>query len=652
MRALFLALLPLLSLAARAAAVCDAAVGCVDLSLVPKTVVSVSFNTSRTAAILPISVIVVSNSPKNLVVEAYTSDGLHRLGKSNIHGVKTDEHPVTVAVHLRPDKILPFLVGTASEIQVTIRAWLTSDKHCSSAKKHSEESKTVTVIKAPPKLSPQTPIGSESVPKYSVPLVKRQRSCDTIHAAYVAGTAMTAQDYSDWTTWKCSTWYPGGIGSAPPPPATRSCDTIHAAYVSGTAMTAQDYSDWSTWNCNTWYPGGIGSAGTPPPPPPPPPPSGGSPCTNPSGGCIDTSSLPTSVSATAGQGAGLTITVLAWANTQKDLFVEFRKNGAIVSNYAYASLPAATSSSWSSVTVTLTFPAQTSGTFQFFVWLTAPGASWGGQTFNTLVSTSLSGGSSPPPLPPPPPPSGPGGSPAGAVLTTCKTPGTYALTFDDGPYIYTAGLKSILASYGIKATFFVNGNNWDSIYNYGDLLRDSIAQGHQIAMHGWSHCDFTLASCVYATEVDQLMGAIQSIIGKTPSYFRFPYGSYNSDSQNYVAGKGLRIVQWNLDTGDWQQPNKDDPTITLNTIYSSLNAVDSSYASFIPLEHDVWPTTAGATSNSWIWAGLSFIQSKGGTVSLRLRNVTVILREDTSEWDVSDDFQKRWSDLLDLCYWT
>ncbi|KXS14861.1 carbohydrate esterase family 4 protein [Gonapodya prolifera JEL478] len=107
------------------------------------------------------------------------------------------------------------------------------------------------------------------------------------------------------------------------------------------------------------------------------------------------------------------------------------------------------------------------------------------------------------------------------------------------------------------------------------------------------------------------MGAIQSIIGKTPSYFRFPYGSYNSAAQNYVANKGLRIVQWNLDTGDWQQPNKDNPQITLNTIYSSLNAVDSSYASFIPLEHDVWPTTAGATSNSWIWAGLSFIQSKG-----------------------------------------
>ncbi|KXS09262.1 glycoside hydrolase family 16 protein [Gonapodya prolifera JEL478] len=97
------------------------------------------------------------------------------------------------------------------------------------------------------------------------------RSCDTIHAAYAAGTKLTAQDYSDWNTWKCSTWFPGGIGSPstpppppPPPPATtRSCDSIHTAYAAGTTLTAQDYSDWASWKCSTWYPGGIGAA--PPP---------------------------------------------------------------------------------------------------------------------------------------------------------------------------------------------------------------------------------------------------------------------------------------------------------------------------------------------------------------------------------------------------
>ncbi|KXS18945.1 glycoside hydrolase family 5 protein [Gonapodya prolifera JEL478] len=81
---------------------------------------------------------------------------------------------------------------------------------------------------------------------------RQTRSCDTIHAAYVAGATMTAQDFADWDTWKCSTWFPGGIG-------TRTCDTIHAAYAAGVAMTAQDYSDWAAWACNTWFPGGIGS---------------------------------------------------------------------------------------------------------------------------------------------------------------------------------------------------------------------------------------------------------------------------------------------------------------------------------------------------------------------------------------------------------
>ncbi|KXS15623.1 glycoside hydrolase family 7 protein [Gonapodya prolifera JEL478] len=84
-------------------------------------------------------------------------------------------------------------------------------------------------------------------------LSKRQtRTCDAIHAAYSSGTLMTYQDFQDWANWKCSTWYPGGIG-------TRTCDSIHASYVAGFTMVSQDYADWASWSCNTWFPGGIGS---------------------------------------------------------------------------------------------------------------------------------------------------------------------------------------------------------------------------------------------------------------------------------------------------------------------------------------------------------------------------------------------------------
>lgn len=45
------------------------------------------------------------------------------------------------------------------------------------------------------------------------------------------------------------------------------------------------------------------------------------------------------------------------------------------------------------------------------------------------------------------------------VHYNCTVPGTFALTFDDGPNIYTWELIKYLNSQKIKATFFINGNN-------------------------------------------------------------------------------------------------------------------------------------------------------------------------------------------------
>jgi peptidoglycan/xylan/chitin deacetylase (PgdA/CDA1 family) len=41
----------------------------------------------------------------------------------------------------------------------------------------------------------------------------------------------------------------------------------------------------------------------------------------------------------------------------------------------------------------------------------------------------------------------------------CQKPGDVALTFDDGPYIYTMKILDLLDQYGAKATFFITGNN-------------------------------------------------------------------------------------------------------------------------------------------------------------------------------------------------
>jgi peptidoglycan/xylan/chitin deacetylase (PgdA/CDA1 family) len=46
------------------------------------------------------------------------------------------------------------------------------------------------------------------------------------------------------------------------------------------------------------------------------------------------------------------------------------------------------------------------------------------------------------------------------VYVSCKNPGQFAMTFDDGPYKYSWDLAKTLKDQGVKATFFINGKNW------------------------------------------------------------------------------------------------------------------------------------------------------------------------------------------------
>ena len=61
-----------------------------------------------------------------------------------------------------------------------------------------------------------------------------------------------------------------------------------------------------------------------------------------------------------------------------------------------------------------------------------------------------------------------------------------ALTFDDGPYVYTPALLDILAANNAKATFFVVGDNGgkgqiqDPSTGYPAIIRRMIAEGHQV----------------------------------------------------------------------------------------------------------------------------------------------------------------------------
>ena len=143
----------------------------------------------------------------------------------------------------------------------------------------------------------------------------------------------------------------------------------------------------------------------------------------------------------------------------------------------------------------------------------------------------------------------------GAGIVDCIANGLIALTFDDGPYIYTSDLLDILKSYNAKVTFFITGNNLgkgaidDPSTIYPALIKRMYAEGHQIASHTWSHQDLSL---ITATErLDQMYNneaALRNILGFFPTYMRPPYSSCDADCQSDLGTLGYHITYFDLDT--------------------------------------------------------------------------------------------------------
>jgi peptidoglycan/xylan/chitin deacetylase (PgdA/CDA1 family) len=46
----------------------------------------------------------------------------------------------------------------------------------------------------------------------------------------------------------------------------------------------------------------------------------------------------------------------------------------------------------------------------------------------------------------------------GQIITQCVVEGYVALTFDDGPWVYTNEMLDVLESLNVTATFFIAGN--------------------------------------------------------------------------------------------------------------------------------------------------------------------------------------------------
>ncbi|KXN67764.1 carbohydrate esterase family 4 protein [Conidiobolus coronatus NRRL 28638] len=177
---------------------------------------------------------------------------------------------------------------------------------------------------------------------------------------------------------------------------------------------------------------------------------------------------------------------------------------------------------------------------------------------------------------------------ADGQIIACKRPGLFAMTFDDGPYDYSPQVLSSLKRYNVKATFFLVG---ELVTNpsYIRFVKQMIMEGHQVASHTFTHPHLnSLSDEQLAEEIQKSEDAIYQAIGYRITYFRCPYGECDSRVVGILKGRNYKVVNWNLDTLDWQ--NRDSNQI-LSAYNTNLDSASSQTASWIALEHEIVPQT-------------------------------------------------------------
>ncbi|KAF9161448.1 chitin deacetylase [Actinomortierella ambigua] len=175
-------------------------------------------------------------------------------------------------------------------------------------------------------------------------------------------------------------------------------------------------------------------------------------------------------------------------------------------------------------------------------------------------------------------------------VVTCPTPGTWGLTYDDGPSPNSTQLYDVLKQHNQKATLFIVGSR---AISYPATLKRAYEEGHHIAMT-------SLTNEQIVAELKWTEKAIFDVIGVTPLYWRPPFGDVDNRVRDIATQLGYKTAIWTqgFDTDDWNIPAK---TATfqsvVDTFKSWLVKIPTMKTGFIVLEHDLFPEEVNVSVN-------------------------------------------------------
>ena len=131
------------------------------------------------------------------------------------------------------------------------------------------------------------------------------------------------------------------------------------------------------------------------------------------------------------------------------------------------------------------------------------------------------------------------------------------LTFDDGPIPeVTPKVLEILDRYGVKATFFMVGENVD---RYPEVYEQVVKAGHAIGNHTYNHIKgWKYSTASYLGNVEQC----EERIGET-NLFRPPYGKATWLQRRMLHLMGYKLIYWDILTRDYNSKQTPEQMLRL-----------------------------------------------------------------------------------------
>jgi len=141
-------------------------------------------------------------------------------------------------------------------------------------------------------------------------------------------------------------------------------------------------------------------------------------------------------------------------------------------------------------------------------------------------------------------------------IYSCTENKTIALTFDDGPHLYTKDFVDYIVDEhpDVKITFFHVGRFHYpyaiDVQEYQDSMKKAHDNGLQIASHTYEH---KISDDIneFKEALDTMDDFIEKVTGDRPRYFRAPKGHCEEKCQAALDEWDYRLIQWDSDTNDW-----------------------------------------------------------------------------------------------------